>query len=340
MGGKNCGGGVDLFHNIVSIHNLLLAWKEFCRGKRKKEDVANFEMHLEDNIWQLHGELISGNYKMMPYISFYVCDPKRRNIHKANVRDRIVHQAIFRILYPICDLDFIFDSFSSRTKKGTHLGTRRLFKACRKVTKNWRENAWVLQFDIKKFFDSVDHYILLEQIFLLIHEEKTLLLLQSIISSFEKTKDRGIPLGNVTSQLFANVYMNKFDQFVKHELEVENYFRYCDDVAITHKSREYLLRILEQCENFLKNEMKIFLHPQKTNIRKVRQGIDFLGYVILPNSIILRTHTKHRIEKRLDNVELQSLISYFGVTKHARARELREKIYKRIIFFKNLVTST
>jgi len=160
------GGGdlIGLFLHCASVSNLLEAWNEFKGGKRKKHDVADFEMHLEDRIFKLHRELTNKTYIHDPYFDFYICDPKRRHIHKATVRDRVLHQAIFRILYPIFDRHFIFDSYSSRNDKGTHAGVERLVSACRKETNNWRETAYVLKCDVRKFFDSIDQKILRELI--------------------------------------------------------------------------------------------------------------------------------------------------------------------------------
>jgi retron-type reverse transcriptase len=192
------GGGLPhcAFHDVVSVSNLLAAWNEFKKGKRKKRDVALFELHLENNIFQLHRELDQKIYIHEAYTDFYVCDPKRRHIHKASVRDRVLHQAIFRVLYSVFDKHFIFDSYSSRTNKGTHAGVTRLNNACRKVSRNWRSAAWVLKCDVRKFFDSIDHEILRSLIVKKVHDSELLTLLDMLFASFEKSKGKGLPLGN------------------------------------------------------------------------------------------------------------------------------------------------
>ena len=320
---------------------MFAAWNEFKKGKRRKKDVAQFEFHLEDNIFALHEALISKRYKHDSYEDFYVCDPKRRHIHKASVRDRVLHQAIFRVLYPVFDRHFIYDSYSSRLGKGTHAGVDRLYKACRKVTKNWKMPAYTLKCDVRKFFDSIDHAILRKLVTAKISNPDTLWLLDSIFESFEKQRGKGLPLGNVTSQLFANVYLNEIDQFAKHVLNAKYYFRYCDDFVIVHRDREYLEDVLAKIEEFIRSKLSLELHPYKVEIRKVRQGVDFLGYVVLPHTTIVRTKTaKRMIEKikfarnefyggRIKKETLNGITaSYLGVVSHAKSRALRSKIVR------------
>ncbi len=234
-------------------------------------------------------------------------DPKRRHIHKAQVRDRVVHQAVFRQLYKIFDPSFIFDSYACRFNKGTHAGLKRLEIFLRKETQNYTRNVWVLKCDIAKFFDSIDHEIL-----------------ENIL--FEKEKDKGLPLGNVTSQLFANIYMNEFDQFMKHELKAKYYIRYCDDFLIVSYEREFLESLLPKISDFLEQKLMVKLHPKKVEIRKVSQGIDFLGYVILPHYKVLRTSTKKRILRRVKEVLSKgSMCSYVGILSHCKGYKISKK---------------
>jgi RNA-directed DNA polymerase len=258
------GGDVinDLFLHICSISNLLKAWKEFKQGKNNKQDILEFELHLEHNIFTLHDQLISGTYTHDIYTDFYVCDPKRRHIHKATVRDRVLHQAVFRVFYEIFDKYFIYDSYSSRSNKGTHAGVTRLQTAIRKQTNNWKQVSYLLKCDIRKFFDSIDHIILLKLLTRKITDERVIKLLELFFRSFEKSPNKGIPLGNVTSQLFAYVYMNELDQYVKHVLKCNYYFRYCDDFVIIGNSQRELIGILENikissCKNYYYNYIHI-----------------------------------------------------------------------------------
>ncbi len=306
---------------------MLGAWWEFKKGKNKKKDVLEFDFNLESNIFNLHYNLRDKIYKNQPYIPFYVYDPKRRHIHKANVRDRVVHQAIYRVLYKIYDPTFIYDSYSCRNNKGTHKGVERLREFIRKESKNNTQNIWVLKCDISKFFDSINHVILKNILFKYIEDRDTHWLIENIISSFEKSKGCGLPLGNVTSQLFANVYLNEFDKFVKHILKVKHYIRYCDDFVVVSKDREYTEKLIPRVSNFLETELKLSLHPRKVEIRKASQGIDFLGYVIFPYHTTLRTNTKKRM-LRLFKKEVPPEVkqSYLGILKHCKGYKIKKQI--------------
>ena len=219
------------FEDIISSDNLLEAWKEFIRGKRNKLDVQEFSLKLMDNLFILHEDLNSGKYKHGGYKAFNISDPKPRNIHKASVRDRLLHHAIYRILYPFFDKIFISDSYSCRIKKGTHKALNRFRAFAYTVSSNHTRTCWILKCDIRKFFASIDHIVLQNILKKYITDADILWMLDQLINSFN-TKDKidvGLPLGNLTSQLFVNIYMNEFDQFVKHSLKAKYYIRYADD---------------------------------------------------------------------------------------------------------------
>ena len=316
-----------------------MAWQEFAKGKRKKPDVQKFEFGLEDNLFSLHDALKNKTYQHSHYTAFNVCDPKLRRIHKAIVADRVLHHAIFRVLYPVFDKSFIFDSYSCRTGKGSHRAVRRLEDFLRKSSKNNCRNIFALKCDIKKFFDSIDQEILLKLIKKKIKDENAIWLIEKIISSFLV----GIPLGNVTSQLFANIYLNELDQFIKHELKVKYYLRYCDDFIILNEDIKYLKKLIVGINYFLNKKLKLTLHPNKIIIRKQRQGIDFLGYVVLPHHRVLRAKTKRRVIRKIKNKYIcfqkaeiskeafdQSLQSYLGILKHCEGHGIKMKIMKII----------
>lgn len=328
-------GKLKNFGEIISIKNLLLAWEEFIKGKRSRRDTQEFSLNLMDNIIALHNNLINRAYKHGGYEAFKICDPKPRDIHKACVRDRVLHHAVFRILYLIFDEGFIFDSYSCRLGKGTHRAVNKLEAFTRKLSKNNTHNIFALKCDIKKFFNSVDQDILLELIGKKIKDSDTIWLIEKIIKSFNK----GIPLGNVTSQLFANIYLNELDQFIKHRVKIKYYLRYCDDFVILGENKEHLTNLIPLVNNFLKEKLKLNLHSDKIIIRKYHQGIDFLGYVILPHYRVLRTKTKRRIFKkiRLKYQDLQNKIipeeffeqilqSYFGVLRHCQGHKIKKKM--------------
>ncbi|KPJ54867.1 hypothetical protein AMJ47_02225 [Parcubacteria bacterium DG_72] len=329
------------YEKIISPQNLFLAWNEFKKEKMSKKDVQNFNLFLEDNIFNLYHQLINKTYRHSNYTSFYIKDPKLRHIHKACVKDRVLHHAIFRILYPIFDKSFIFDSYSCRINKGTHRAVNRLSYFARKASKNNTKTIYILKLDIRRFFDSMDHNILLFLIKKKIKDKDAIWLIEKIIKSFPS----GLPLGNITSQLFANIYLNELDYFIKHNLRITHYIRYCDDFLIIHNYKEYLKDLILIVNNFLNNNLKLSLHSDKIIIRRHNQGIDFLGYVSFPHHRILRTKTKRRmfrkINYRLDRLKQneiseesfnQTIQSYFGVLKHCNGYELEKKI--KFILFK------
>ena len=300
-----------------------MAWREFKKGKAKKPDVQEFEFNIEENIFQLHKELEGWTYQHSRYTAFYITDPKLRHIHKACVRDRVLHHAIFRVLYPIFDPTFIFDSYSCRKGKGTHRAVKRLKKFARALSRSNHRNIFALKCDVKKFFDSIDQKIFTSLIRKRIKDENADRLIEKIIKSFEKEPNRGLPIGNVTSQLFANIYLNELDQYVKHELKARYYIRYCDDFVILGRKLADLLEQIKSIGQFLSTELKLKLHPDKIIVRKYSQGIDFLGYVIRPHCITLRTKTKRRIIK---NARPNNLSSYIGVLKHCSGHAIEKKI--------------
>lgn len=322
-GGRKGSIHLNIFEKIISLENLFLAWKEFKKGKNKKEDVREFNLNLEENIFQLHQELKDNTYKHSNYTAFYITDPKLRHIHKACVRDRVLHHAVFRILYFIFNKGFIFDSYSCRLNKGTHRAARRLKVFCRRSSRNNSKNFFALKCDIKKFFDSVDQKILIDLITRKIKDRNVLCLLQVIIGSFCCKENCGLPIGNVTSQLFANIYLNQLDQFVKHNLKIKRYLRYCDDFVILSQNQSELFTLVNTISNFLSKQLRLTLHPNKIIIRKYRQGIDFLGYVVRPYCVNLRTKTKKRILKKVNK---NNLPSYLGVLKHCNGYKIKKRV--------------
>lgn len=340
MGKVSLGGGHKCnFEDVISISNLLRAWREFGKGKSKKNDVANFELNLENNLFDLNHQLVTGEWMPDPYEVFFVQDPKLRKIHKATVRDRILYQAVYRSLYQIFDISFIAHSYSSRECKGTHAGVFSFEKYIRKVTKNYRLPAHALKCDIRKFFDSIDHDILIALIEKKINDPKLILLIKQIVGSFETVIGKGLPLGNVTSQLFANIYMNELDQYAKRVLKAKYYVRYCDDFGIVSDSKIYLENRLIKISRFCKTELLLDFHPNKIIMCKTLNGIDFLGYVLLQHRRVLRTRTKARMLRKLDKIKFaldagnmenglveQTVQSYLGMLSHCNGQKAADQI--------------
>ena len=313
------------FEDIVSLDNLLEAWKEFLRGKRKKKDVQEFSFRLMDNIISLHQGLIHHIYKHGGYQAFNISDPKPRIIHKASVRDRLLHHAVYRILSPFFDKTFISDSFSCRNGKGVHKAIKRFYSFSCIVSKNHTKTCWVLKCDIKKFFASIDQQILVEILRKRISDENVTNLLKEIIFSFHSTKQGiGLPLGNLTSQLFANIYMDEFDQFLKHKLKIKYYIRYADDFIILSKDKKYLEDKIDPINDFLRNKLKLILHPDKIFIKALSSGVDFLGWVNFSDHRILRNSTKKRMLKRIKlHCTTETLASYLGLLSHGNAGKVK-----------------
>jgi len=270
------------------------------RGKRERLDIAEFSLYLTDNIFMLHTELVGKIYRHGFYQEFKISDPKPRVIHKAIVRDRLLHHAIYRILYPYFDRLFISDSYSCRRKKGTHRAINQLRKYGRKVSANNTRTAWILKCDIRKFFANIDHAILKEILQKHIKDKNIMWLLSEIIDSFCANGNFGVglPLGNLTSQLLVNIYMNEFDQFAKRKFKLKYYIRYADDFVILSQDKSYLENQLPKISEFLENRLKLRLHPDKVFIKTLASGVDFLGWVHFPHHRVLRTSTKKRMVKK------------------------------------------
>jgi RNA-directed DNA polymerase len=317
------------YEDIISVENLLLAWEEFVKGKRSKLDVQKFQLHLMDNIIALHCDLANHTYQHGSYQAFRISDPKPRQIHKASVRDRLLHHAIYRILYPFFDRTFIADSYSCRLDKGTHKAVDRFRTFAYKVSQNNTKTCWVLKCDIRKFFSSIDHQIILKTLREYIPDKSVLWLLNQVIRSFLTTPGKGLPLGNLTSQLLVNIYMNQFDQWVKHKLKAKYYVRYADDFVFLARDQSKLKVQLAYIQVFLRDRLYLEIPDSKTSINTLASGIDFLGWVNFVDHRVLRTKTRRRMFKQLTqkHIELdygfidefsyqQSLQSYLGILQH------------------------
>lgn len=327
------------YQHIISMENLLEAWKEFIKGKKSRKDVLEFERNLMANIILLHKELTEKRYKHSPYEAFNISDPKPRNIHKAIVRDRLLHHAIYRMLYQFFDRTFIAQSYSCRFGKGTHKAIKQFRSYVCTASKNHTKTVLVLKCDIRKFFASIDHPTLIKIIKEYIPDKDIICLLSEIIGSFHSTdKGVGLPLGNLTSQLLVNVYMNKFDQFMKHKLKAKYYLRYADDFAILSHDKEWLIKTLQDISEFLWSNLKLKLHPSKVSIRTVGAGNDFLGWTHFSDYSVLRTVTKKRMfnKIRIKNGREETVQSYLGLLKHGNTGILRDRVKDMVSSRKNI----
>ncbi|MCG2725314.1 MAG: reverse transcriptase/maturase family protein [Elusimicrobia bacterium] len=298
----------NLYEQLCSFKNLYQAFRQAAKGKRLRSYCAEFSYNREQNIFAIRDELLSGVYRHGSYREFEVADPKRRQVKAAEFRDRVVHHALCNVIEPIFEARFIFDNFACRKGKGTLLALGR----CKKFVKRFKCD-YVLKADISKYFYSVDHAILLKIIGRKIADERVMSLIREILSSSQDSRFRdyfpnddlfalqrptGIPIGNLTSQLFANIYLNELDYFVKHELKHKYYLRYMDDFLLFSTDKKELFVALKRIEVFLAENLRLRAHPVKRIISPVKCGVDWVGYKVYPWTVRIRRMNIFRFRKR------------------------------------------
>jgi retron-type reverse transcriptase len=283
-----------MYTQLCSWDNLLLAYSKASLGKRGKPGVAAFERRLEDHLLELQQELLTQTYQPGRYHSFYIHDPKRRLISAAPFRDRVVHHALCNLIEPIFERSFIFDSYANRAGKGTHRARDR----CQQFARRY---PYVLQCDLKQYFPSIDHAILSSILARKLDAPQVLWLADKILASgvgllsdaydmvyfpgddlLAVNRPRGLPIGNLTSQFWANVYLNSFDHFVKRELRCLAYLRYVDDLLLFADDKATLWLWREQVVDRLAT-LRLTIHPG-AQPRPVAEGIPFLGFTIFPQN--------------------------------------------------------
>ena len=299
-------------HPLFSLENLYRAYRQCRRRKRNTVNAMRFEQNLEENLVALHEELSAGTYRPGRSVAFLVEKPKRREIFAADFRDRVVHHVLVGYLEPKWERRFIHDSYACRTGKGTHKGVERLRSFTRKVTANNTRQAWYLQLDIAGFFIAIDRQLLYDRLMAverdpavrwltctLVFYEPTegCILRRATPADFDALPDHktlfkaapgcGLPIGNLTSQFFANVYLDVLDQFVKHHLKVRYYLRYCDDFILLSTDRTELEAHEGTIGRFLMDELHLCLNERR-RLRPVSDGIDFLGYIVRPDYLLVR----------------------------------------------------
>jgi len=331
-----------LYPRIYNMSNIILAWRKARKGKTKKEYVIEFEKDTVSNLLKLHEELKNQTYSPKPLITFILRDPKTRRISKSAFRDRIVHHAIVGIIEPIFEKQFIYDSCANRIGKGNLFALERFDKFKMKVSKNRTIDAYCLKADIRHYFDEVNHEVLIKIIKRKINCEKVIWLIKQIIGNISSSDfGRGMPLGNLTSQFFANVYLNELDNFVKHKLRAEYYVRYVDDFIILHKYEQQLETWKNEINNFLMDRLKIQLHPDKSKVIKLSKGVDFVGFRNFYHYRLLRKRNIRKIKLKIRQYaqralpKEQALVSFKGWEAYAKWADtfhLREEIYKSLYF--------
>lgn len=294
----------------LGLGNIWKAWFAFRKGKRKTYEMHEFEYYLEDRLCELHQDLNNGRYKHGVYRTFIVCDNKRREISVSPIRDRIVHRLLYDYLVPIWDKTFIYDAWSCRKGKGL-LGA---IERTQQFLKSYPQ-SYIWRADIQKFFDNVDQRVLFEILQRRITDKKVLALIREVLRSYSTlTKGVGIPIGNLTSQIFSNIYLNELDRVVKHQLKPTAYLRYGDDFLLFDMDEKKLRNMREEAVQFISNVLKLPVHSKNDLIFKAKHGLKFLGTEAWPSGRRLSRRNKTRIFNRLD---LRNAASYHGViSKH------------------------
>ncbi|MCP4416949.1 MAG: RNA-dependent DNA polymerase [Chloroflexi bacterium] len=307
----------NLYPKIIHWGNLYEAYRKARKGKRSKPPAATFELNLEENIVTLHEELSQKRYQPGAYHSFFIHEPKRRLISAAPFRDRVVHHALCNVIEPIFERSFIHDSYANRIGKGTH----RALDRCQQYSRRFR---YVLQCDLQQFFPSIDHAILRNALARKIEDMDTLWLIDQILASgrgvlteqysmrwfpgddlLAVNRPRGLPIGNLTSQFWANCYLNEFDHFVKRELCCKGYVRYVDDFLLFANEKETVHTWLAMLQERL-TQLRLTIHPS-AQPRPITEGIPFLGFVVYPTHRRVKrrkvTHYKRKLNRLMQQYE-------------------------------------
>lgn len=353
-----------LYEQIYDFENLYQAYLEARKSKRYREDVLKFSANLEENLIEIQNELIWKMYKVGRYREFYVYEPKKRLIMALPFKDRVVQWAVYRVLNPLFNKTFTRHSYACRVGKGTHKAADTLQYWLRKADRSPKK-YYFLKMDISKYFYRVDHNIAMKILESKIKDKDTLWLLEEIIKNDNvafglplgmepgdcpkhmRLFDKGMPIGNLTSQLLANIYLNELDQFCKHNLRVKRYIRYMDDFIILHHDKKYLHRLKMEVENFLNDKLELHLN-KKTCIRPISLGVEFVGFRIWPTHRKLKKKSAKKMRRRLRYLRKAyargettlekinaSVQSYLGVLKHCNSYSLQKSIFKNLIFIKN-----
>jgi retron-type reverse transcriptase len=328
-----------LFDKLCSWDNLYDAYVKARRHKSRNPRVIEFEKHWQLHLATLAREIRTRTYKPKPLRKFILRDPKTRMICVSDFRDRVVHHALINILQPIFEPRFIHDSYASRVGKGTLPSLKRFDDFKRKASKNNTHHAYVLKADIRHYFETVDHDILLSIIAKRVKDTSVLWLARTILDNNPyETLGKGMPLGNWTSQFFANVYLNELDQFVKHKLGVKYYIRYVDDFIILHPHKTTLQEYEQKIKTFLQ-DLKLELHPHKCAITSLHRGFSFLGYRCFYHHKLVRQRNQRKIHNKLKDLlalyatrvvdaatVLSSIYGWNAYAMHANTFHLRQRL--------------
>jgi len=364
----------DSYYNEL-LYELFKAYFDARRNKRNTINALTFERNFEEEIFNLYHEINERIYKPRPSICFIVNYPVKREIFAADFRDRIVHHYLYNCLSPIFETLFINDSYSCRKGKGTHYGIKRIDHFIRSCSSNYKKNCYILKLDIRSYFMSMNRTILFEKLALILKNKYKkygidltlmLYLIKETIfndpkencivkgkrsdwfglprdkSLFFAKKNCGLPIGNLTSQLFSNIYLNDFDHFVKRDLKIQYYGRFVDDFVLLHRDKDYLISLVPVIRDYLKNYLKLELHPNKIYLQHFSKGVKYLGVIIKPYRKYISNRTKgnfyNKIKEYNNLIDMRTpdpdtlkqfqacMNSYLGMLKHFSTYNLRKKM--------------
>ncbi|MBF0328757.1 MAG: group II intron reverse transcriptase domain-containing protein [Nitrospirae bacterium] len=327
----------NLFEKVCTFESLYRAFKKAMRGSGKTEEACAFEFELEHLLFELQRELLNGIYRPDKYRYFQVYEPKERTISVASFRDRVVHHSVVAALEPIFERVFIYDSYATRKEKGTH-------KCVRRAQEFMRKNRYYLKFDINKYFESMDHSVLIGLIERKIKDKRLLDLIKIIVANNDASRGeqtgKGLPIGNLTSQFFANVYLDAFDHYIKDELGCKAYLRYMDDCVIFSDDKERLKELLKLSENFLEQRLCLKLKDSATMINSRLNGLPFLGFRVFPSLLRIKSENIKRLKAKIRQRENEfrrglidedkysmSLASIIGFAGFADSLNLRKRLF-------------
>jgi len=326
----------NLWKDVCTFDALIRSTHEAAKGKKTKPRVARFLQNLENEVIDLERELLMKTYRPRPYRTFMVHDPKDRQICAADFRDRVVHHAVCKVLEPFFERSFIFDVYACRKNKGTHLAIQRAQDFSQRY-------QYYLQLDVHKFFDSVDHKVLKVQLRRKVKDSDLLWLLDAFVDHPVPwtAPGKGIPIGNLTSQHFANFYLSGLDHFIKEHLRIEGYVRYMDDLVLFADEKDTLWDAAARIEKYLAEKLFLYVKKGSLFLAPIHQGLPYLGFRIFPNVIRLDRRGWRRFRhKVLDQNEMlhrdlldeeswtRSMTSLVGHTQHASMRNLRASFFK------------
>jgi len=371
---------LDLFDTTNTDYLLVDLFRAYFDARKNKRNTINalsFELHFERNLFELYDEIVAHAYEPKPSICFIVNKPVKREIFAADFRDRVVHHLLYNYIAGIFDNTFINDSYSCRKLKGTHYAIKRVDHFIRSCSLNYSVDCYILKLDIKGYFMAMNKELLCRKIEATLARKWSRIrcdreLLQELInktifcdpannciikcksgdwdelpitkSLFHSSEGCGLPIGNLTSQLFANIYLNEFDHFVKRELCIRYYGRYVDDIILVHRDREHLKRCIPKIRKKLKHEYKLELHPDKIYLQHYSKGVKYLGVMIKPRRIYIARRTKgnfyeaiikHNViaEKRVPSDKerkefVSTMNSYLGLLRHYKTFKMRKMMFK------------